>query len=441
MNKPVSRFYRKQLLPAHGDSKMRLESALFSSREGLFAHGQAIAVAGDNIANANTTGYKTSRAEFADLLAEGSDGRESTTISGVGNGVKVQEIRALHESGSIEFTGRQFDVSVDGNGFFMVGDPANPFYTRAGNFSLDSSGVLVNAEGMPVLGYAPGTTTLTTLNLQDLDIAGTPTSAATIFGNLDASVPVATPPAAGSTFQQIAQSASFVSSLTTVDSLGASHDVTVAYYKTGNNTWTVQGYIDGADVGGEAGTAVQVGQDLNLTFTDAGIIEEANRAGAVITGAPAYSNGAAAGNFTINFGSFSQFSSPSQIAGITQDGKSTGNISSYEVRADGTIEAVLDSGSRVAAGSLVIADFPNRDGLDRIGGTLYRATAAAGTRVEGNPTTGSLGDLRDRSLERSTVDIANQFTDLIVYQRGYQASSQTLGIANNMLRDTLSLLR
>jgi flagellar hook protein FlgE len=421
---------------------MRLESALFSSKEGLNVNGQAIAVAGDNISNSNTTGYKTSRLEFSDMLSEGLDGRQSTTIDSGGNGPVVQDIRQIHEPGTLEFTGRQLDIGIGGGGFFLVGDTANPLYTRAGNFSIDSTGLLVTADGQPVLGVGADGTTLQTINMQDVDLAGSATATASVFGNLDASAANTTAPGeVPASFLALGQSASFISNLTTYDSLGASHDITLAYFKTGTNAWTVQSYIDAGDVGGTAGVPAKAGPDLNLTFTGAGVIDEANKAAAVVTLNPAYSNGATAGNFTVDFSSYSQYSAPSQLAGLTQDGQGTGNVTSYEFNKGGDIQAVLDSGLRSQVGQLALARFVNVDGLDRVGNGMFRTSGNEVTRTISKPTTGGAGTIQGSSLEASTVDISDQFTKLILFQRGYQASSQTLNVANQMLRDTLGLIR
>ncbi|MCO6429969.1 MAG: flagellar hook protein FlgE [Deltaproteobacteria bacterium] len=420
---------------------MRLESALYTSREGLSAHGQALGVIGDNIANANTVAYKASRPEFADLLSEGTEGRSSYAIVGGGSGVQVERIRVLHEAGVSEFTGRALDVAITGEGFFMVGNSEAPTYTRAGNFQLNAEGVLTTSDGLPVLGFQGEGTTVGELDMDAINLAGNASATVTLSGNLDATSAVTAAPANPATFREVAAAASFTNGATVYDSLGQEHNITLAFFRTGNNTWTAQAYIDGADVGGEAGVPVQVGQDLNLTFNAFGQMEEADQANAIITAAPAYANGAAAGNFAINLSGFSQYAQTSQISSITQDGQGAGEISGYEFGSDGSVLAVLSSGSRVLVGTLALRNFTNLEGLTRVGNNNYITTAEAGELDPGTPGTNGLGTIEGGALERSSVDIANQFVDLIVYQRGYQASSQTLGVASTLLRDTLGLIR
>ncbi len=424
---------------------MRLESALFSSREGINAHGQAIAVIGDNISNANTIGFRASRIEFGDLVAEGTSSREGGNLPSVGSGVVVQNVRPVEGTGVIENTGRALDVAIEGRGFLTVGDSSDPYYTRAGNLSISEEGLLINVNGQEVLGFNADDGSLGTLNVSNLNLNGKATSAASIFGNVNSSLAVATVPSSPESFQVLNAAASHVANIRVYDSLGETHDITVAFFKTASsssgNTYTVQAYIDGGDVGGTAGAPVQLGSNATLTFGTDGKIAAANAAAASITAAPSYGNGAAAGSFTMNFSGFTQFAGPSQLSTITQDGQGSGNILEYEIRKNGEFIANLDTGQSVLIGTLRLADFSNLDGLQRAGNGLYTATETAGERKLGVPGEDGLGTLAGSSLERSTVDIANQFVDLVLYQRGYQAASQTLNATNALIRDTILLIR
>ena len=421
---------------------MRLETALFSSREGISAHGQAIAVVGDNISNANTIAFRASRVEFGDLVAEGGSGRESTTISGGGCGVGISSIRATQEMGVIENTGRTLDVAIEGRGFFMVGDATAPSYSRAGNLAVNESGLLVNPNGETVLGFSGAAgATLGTLNVSAVDVAGQSTSALGVVGNLDSGSAITTVPNNPATFTELSTTADFMANLTAYDSLGGAHEVTVGFFKTAANTWTAQAYIDGGEVGGTAGVPVQLGGNAALEFGTDGRIAEANQGAASITAAPAYSGGAAAGSFTIDMKSFTQYAGSHQIASITQDGQGSGTIDGYDIQSDGKFFANLSNGQNILIGTLQLADFNNPEGLQRSGNGLYSGSSAAGEKRTGNPGEGGIGTIKGSSLERSTVDIANQFVDLVMYQRGYQASSQTLNAASTLLRDTLQLIR
>ncbi|MBX7138684.1 MAG: flagellar hook protein FlgE [Oligoflexia bacterium] len=420
---------------------MRLESALFSSREGISAHGQAIAVIGDNISNANTVGFRASRVQFGDLVAGGRSTSETSSIPSTGSGVAIQGVRPVQETGVIEATGRSLDVAIEGRGFIIVGDPQNPAYTRAGALSVSKEGILVDSNGEQVLGFASaGGDTLETLDVNKISLSGKATTAATLSGNLASNNPITEVPASPGTFKEIGQKASFVASdLRVFDSLGQSHAVLMAFYKTGGGQWKAQAYVDASETGGEKGIPVKVGGEVSLNFGPDGRLVAGSAA--QVSGTINYGNGSAQGSFTIDLSGFSQFAGSSQTSSLTQDGQAAGNILDYEIRKDGAFYARLDTGQSLQVGTLRLADFVNVDGLQRAGNGLFVATEGAGERRLGQPGQSGLGTLAGASLERSTVDIANQFVELVLFQRGYQASSQTLSAASTLLHDTISLIR
>ena len=425
---------------------MRLETALYASREGLQAHGQAIAVVGDNIANANTTAFKESRIEFGDLMPDGEGGRQTSTIDAAngstsGSGVSVAAVRTIFEDGVIEFTGRDLDIALDGNGFLITNSVTDSVYTRAGNLTIDKNGLLSTTDGSPVMGFQGTGTTLGPINMQDIATTSSPTSKITMTGNVYAVTPTGTALTNPQTFNELnLNPGTVLNTVSAYDSQGNSHDIVVAMTKTGTNKWVAQAFIDGGDVGGTAGVPKQIAPNKEITFEENGTISAANKAGAVLVATPAYSGGAAAGNFTIDFSGFTQNAGQNSIDNIARDGQGSGQVQGYNFAKDGTITAVLSSGSVVTVGKIQLADFANRDGLVRIGDGGYKATESAGDPILGNPTDNGLAGIQSGSLERSTVDIANQFVNLVVYQRGYQANSQTLSATNEMMRDTIALL-
>lgn len=421
---------------------MRLESALFSSSSGLEAHGNAMAVIGDNVSNANTTAFKAGIVQFSDLLSEGADGRNSSALPVSGSGVEVDQVRQDHSSGGFDYTGRPLDVSIDGEGFFVVGDPQAPQYTRAGNFIIDENGLLSTSGGKPVLGFADDATQLQAIDMRGVEVTGTPTSTMTITGNLSSQAPLVAQPAAPATFQEVGTSAAFVNSITVFDSLGESHDVTLGFFKEGANSWSVGAFIDGSEVtGGTAGTPVRLGQTVPLAFGPDGQLTEASVATAQIVASPAFANGAAAGNITIDLSQFSQFASNSTVSSITQDGQAAGEIEGYEIGGDGRVFARLSSGASPVIATLGVANFNNVEGLTRVGGSLFDATARSGNAGLSTAGQSGTGSLQVGALERSNVDLADQFVDLVIYQRGYSASSQIFSSAGDMLRDTIALIR
>ncbi len=423
---------------------MRLESALYSSSAGMNAHGVAIAAIGDNIANVNTTGFKAQRTEFANLVSDGLSGGTSSTVNGGGNGVQVARVRSIHEAGSIEDTGRSLDVSIEGDGFFVVGTTEVPLYTRAGNFSIDSSGQLAMPSGQKVLGFSVEngvpSTTLGVIDMLNFNANGSATTTLSMTGNLSSTSDITAAPAAPASFRELNAAANFITSTETVDSQGAAHVVSYAFFKTAANTFTVQAYVDGGDVGGTIGVPTLLGAGT-MTFDETGVIPEANKAAAQLTLNPAYANGAAAGNITVDLSNFSQFARPSSIGSIVSNGIQPGSLVGYEIAKNGDVIATLDNGTRAVIASLGMASFNNVDGLQKVGDNLFQASDTTGDPNNGTAGTGARGTLRGESLERSTVDLGVEFPTLITIQRGYQANSKMISTVDGMIDQALSMLR
>ena len=414
---------------------------LFAGRAGIQSHGAAISVLSDNIANANTVGYKASRAEFVDLLAGNLSGQGSATA--VGSGSSVSKVTQLFNQGSFEYTGRGLDVGIDGNGFFIVqGGDGSRLYTRAGNFQVDEDGFLLNQNGDKVLGFAAnGSGGLESLNINKVATSTTPTSQATITGNLNSATSVASIPAAGATWAQLNSAASFSTFVDVYDSLGESHTASVLFFKTGSGTWTANAYVDGSEInGGVGGLPSLVGSTNALTF-------DAN--GARVVPIPAsdftatlnWSNGASASNIDFSFNPFTQFSTSSNISSITQNGSGSGAVSSFSIEEDGTLFALLDNGETATVGQIGMAIFANSEGLRRAGNSCYSESVSSGQPVIGTPDTGRFGALESGALELSTSDIASDFIKLISYQRGFQGSSRIITKIDDLLNEIISLAR
>jgi flagellar hook protein FlgE len=421
---------------------MRLESALYSSRSGLDAHGQALGVIGDNVANSNTVGYKRARVEFSDLFAEGPTGAASYAGPQAGNGVQLKTVRQNQEVGVIENTARDLDAAIEGRGFFITGSETEPQYTRAGNFQMRPDGVLTTVDGDPVLGYVDGGTTLTEINLVQFENpVVAPTTAMALFGNLDSTSDSSQIPAQIGLFRDISRSANFFTAQDVYDSLGERHAVSLAFYRAEEaNTWTAIAYMNAGDLGGEDFAPVEVGR-TTLEFNNLGRITEENLPTAQFQVTAPYSNGAEPGNFTIDLSKFSQFAGPSVLTAAQVDGRSVGEIEGYEITESGDVMAVFQGGGRAVAGTLALAAFNNDEGLGRAGENSFQESLTTGPRTVGVPGTSFFGTLAGFSLERSTVDIAGEFVDLTLYQRAYQANSQTLNATSQLLRETIQLIR
>lgn len=420
---------------------MRLESAMYASREGLSTHGTAISVIGDNVSNTNTVAYKASRVEFSDIFAEGGNGRSTVAGDPTGSGSKVSAVRQVHEPGTIEPTGRGLDVAIDGRGYFQLGEADDISYSRAGNFVINAAGDLVNQSGLPLLGLVGDATTLSAININNIDVAATPTSAVNIGGNINAGTAIVDAPANPQSFTELGQAATSIYNMTVYDSLGQPQNLTVAMTHTGANAWNIQAYMDGAVVGGEEGVPTSVADPITMTFQNDGTLSEADQANAVLTATPAYSNGAAAGNFTIDLSNFTQFSSLFQVSSTNQDGTAAGSVQDFEFGSNGELFAVLDTQERARVATVQLATFTSEDGLAREGNNLFGATADSGAVTSTTAGTGGVGSLVGGALERSTVDISNEFVNMTVYQRGYQANSQAFSVATQLIQQTIGLIR
>lgn len=416
---------------------MRIESAMNASREGLMSHGAAISVIGDNVSNSNTVGYKRSRAEFSDILAQ--SGSQDYMQSGGGS--SVSGVRSIFTSGILEQTGRSLDAGIEGEGFFVLGSTTAPttasYYTRAGNFSMNDAGLLISSDGKPVLGYAGSATsgTLSTLNLLNAASTSTPTTTATIIGNLDARSEVRTgAPTNPESFRVLSEGTSAAQTIEVFDSLGTRQTVALYFTKL-DGQWQVDAYVDGGVVGKTEGVPEKIGT-ANLKFDSNGIVSE----GGTITAATTFT-GASASSITIDMSGMTQYSGPSAQTGVIVNGLSAGRIKGYEILKTGSVVATLDNGTTVQVGTLALANLQNLDALQRSGGNQYVYNGTAGSALTGVPGTEGRGDVRGASLERSTVDTATEFTELVLMQRGYQGNSQVMNAASQLIQQTLQLIR
>ncbi len=430
-----------------------ISEGLFAGRAGIQSHGSAISVLADNIANSNTVGFKQSRAEFIDLLAGNISGQGSS--SAIGSGSSVKNVTQIFTQGDFEFTGRGLDLAIDGNGFFVVQDNAGTRqYSRAGNFKIDAKGNLLNQNGNKVLGFPEeGSGGLEPLNVNTIATTSQPTQNVKISGNLDAkegpgtgdSVGDAvlgagnTGAVTGETFQSISGEARHSTFCTIYDSLGQDHTVNLYFYKTATqNPWVVSAYVDSSEVtGGTVGVPYRVGT-TTLTFQGDG-----TRATVppydIRTQVIDWASGANDASVDLSFDPYTQFSTPSNISSIVQDGSGSGSVTSFNVETDGTLFATLDNGQTSAIGKLALAVFGNSEALRRTGESLYSESHGSGQPVIGTPETGKFGSIQAGALELSTADIASDFIKLISFQRGFQGSSRIISNIDELLKEIINL--
>jgi flagellar hook protein FlgE len=418
--------------------------AFSAALSGMNATQQDLAVVGNNLANINTVGYKASSVTFADLVSQ-SVGGTSVNPMQSGLGVTTGSISSNFSQGGLQSTGVATDVAIQGQGFLVVGSGSNQSFTRAGNLSFDPTGKLITSDGQAVQGYTtvdPLTGLIVT--------SGTPSDIIVPAGVLHPPTPTSTMETMTNLNSGSAVGAVFNSSVQVYDSLGIAHSATIKFTETGAGAWSYSMSVPGADVtGGTAGTPSVIATGT-LGFNNLGVLTAVNGgavANVTVTG-PAWANGAAATNITWQMvdptsGSptVSNYASTSATASVMQNGSAAGSVSGITINPDGTITAAYGSGQSATVAQIALANFTNPEGLVKLGSNNYGESYASGIPNIGIPGTAGRGTLIGSSLEQSNVDMAQEFTNMILAQRGYEANSKSITVSDQMLQDTLNLIR
>ena len=407
---------------------------------GLTADSAALDVVGNNLANLNTTGYKDSTVSFYDLLQQSVAGGSTQ----IGGGVSAPQTERIFTQGSIQSTGGNYDAAINGNGFFVVQNPAgNTLYTRAGNFQLDANGNLVTATGQFVQGWnaennvvntsgAIGTITIPSNALQ----TPSATQNVELTVNLNASGVANTP------------TGTFSTTIQAVDSLGVSHTLTFNFTQSGTpGTWNYEVDIPGQDLtSGTAGTPSPVATGT-LTFDANGNLTSPTAPATIAIAATGLSDGANDMNINWNLATdggngsplITQYAATSAVSAATQDGVPASQVTQVSIANGGAITAQFSNGNQLVIGQLALASVSNPDSLIAVGQNNYEVGANTATPVIGVPNSGTLGTVEGGSLEASTVDIATEFTDLIVYQNSYEANSKVISVLDQVTQNLLNL--
>jgi len=391
---------------------------------GLNAASSDLSVTANNIANANTTGFKASRAEFADVFAVGAQN--------IGNGVAISSVTQEFTQGGVDFTDRGLDLALSGEGFFTLSDRGVISYTRAGSFGVDRDGYVVNAQGnrLQIFPMASNgsfnTGTLSDLRLATADSPPQATSRAEFGVNLPANAAVPPVP----TFDPAnASSYNHSTALTIYDSLGASHTATSYFVKTATpNQWEARFYIDGTAVGG-ANT---------LTYSDLGVLTSPVGGGITL---PPYTptTGAADITMTADLLTSTQYGGQFGVNLLSQDGFASGRLSSIDVDPNGVIFARFTNGRSVPLGQVALSNFANTQGLRQLGETSWAESFTSGDAVRGSPGTGSFGLIQAGALESSNVDLTEQLVNMITAQRNFQANAQMISTADQVTQTIINI--
>lgn len=454
---------------------MGVSSSLYSGVSGLNANANAMSVIGNNIANANTVGFKSSRTIFGDLLSSQISG--SGGASQVGRGVGLSIVDNIFSQGTFENTETNTDLAIEGSGFFIVSDPttgnAGNFYTRAGAFRFDAGGFLVNPEKFNVMGYeldANGNTVGDLVpiwvNTNSFTQSG-PTGNVNLNTNLNSDAPaisalVPAPAAPASLYfdpLNPSGTSNYATSIQVFDSLGSTHLMTTYFTKTAAQEWEWNAVVDGGELtGGAAGTLSVVGsgtlefdasgnlvvidgQDLYTTPGDTNSDPVLPRPTANTTaGAFTWSNGAVQTQQVAIDMQTTQYASPSVVVSQEQDGYGTGTLVKLSVDAEGYIIGNFSNGAPRKLMQMALAKFTNPNALDKIGNNMYSQSTSSGVPVIGTVGSG-VGNIFTNALELSNVDLASEFVKMITTQRGFSANSKTITTTDEMLAEVINLKR
>ncbi|NIJ05335.1 flagellar hook protein FlgE [Frigoribacterium faeni] len=387
--------------------------SLYSGISGLRSHQTMLDVTGNNIANVNTAGFKSSTTQFQDTLSQMTQGAggPQTGIGGtnpaqVGLGVQVAGISTNFAQGSAQATGKATDLMISGDGFFVTRLGNDTVYTRAGAFDFDADGRLVSSDGKIVQGYSAtngvvndgGAVGDIMLPLNGAAPA-TATTGANVAGNLPSETPV------GETLTRDSK---------IYDAFGTERTLTLSFTRT-QGGWNVTG-TDG--VGTPGSTA--------LTFTDGA----QNGAGSLTVG-----------GITVDLSKVTGFAALNTVAVTDQNGREAGTLKGFSLSKDGTLVGQFSNGESLAVGRIALATFANPGGLEKAGSSGYRATANSGNAALGVPGSPGVGSLSSGTLEMSNVDLSQEFTNLIVAQRGFQANARIITTSDEVLQELTNLKR
>jgi flagellar hook protein FlgE len=422
-----------------------MSTSLYTGVSGLQAAQQMLDVVGNNLANLNTTGFKSQTADFADLvyqtLAQATGGAVNsvggTDPTQVGLGTFLAGTTTNLQQGALQQTGNNLDLAIEGNGYFVVSNGNGNYYTRAGSFGVDSQGYLVD----PTTGYkvqrfgttgeatstSPAFQSAANTNIQipyGTGIPGTATANVTLQGNLSASTAV---------------NGTYSTSIQIFDSQGTGHSLSLTFTKSAANTYTVTGALsDNGTVTVPTGTTITFGANGSL----------ASPATIALTVAyPSTAGVTTPQTVTLNLGTvngtngLTQFGGTSSAAATAQDGLASGVLTSVTIGQDGTVNGAFSNGAILPIAQIALAQFANPGGLSADGNNYYSATVNSGAPVLAGPEAGGRGLVQAGTLEQSNVDVSTEFTNLIIAQRAFEVNAKAVTTSDEVVQDLANIIR
>ncbi len=416
-------------------------TALANALAGLRANSAAINVVSGNLANQNTFGYKANTVSFEELVSQSLQGQTTSNLSGAS--VVPLSVQSFTQ-GTVTTTGQPYDAAIQGNGFFVVNSPQlGQGFTRAGNFKLDSTGHLLTQSGAYVEGWNGVNGFVNTnspLSAIVVPVAGlrapTTTTEFSVNLNLNANAAVGT------------TDATFSSPMQVVDSQGQTHVLTITYTKTAPGTWSYDITIPSADIKNGQGTTTDLLQQPGTLVFDANGNLTTPAAGDPATQINVTNLAGGASDMTLNWNFYdgnkkaqiTQYDQASANLASSQNGTQAGQLSSISIGNNGQLTAAYTNGDKVAVAQLAVATILNPESMQDLGNNTFGVTSATSVPAIGTPGTGSRGTVSGGAIESSTVDIATEFTHLLVYERGYQANSKVVSTEDQVIQSTLQLI-
>lgn len=428
---------------------MGVLSSLYTGVSGLSAQGEALGVIGDNIANANTVGFKASRAEFQDIVAKSLKG----ILGGnqIGRGVKIGAVNPLLTQGNVDATEKTTDLAIAGDGYFTLKGTDGESFTRDGSFKFDKEGYLVTNDFQRVQGFQADAKGMIINKLGDIRFprALTPAKAT---GKMKLDLNLDSRTSAIKTFdpKQPYDTSNYSTGLEVYDTQGTKHLVNMFFNKTADRTWNYSGMVDGKEITGAKEDELSQVVGGTVTFTTDGKLDTE------VQNLTAFNfKGGALQNqqIKVDFGDSittdkgtgmdgtKQYGKESDLISWQQDGSAAGTINNLSFNDEGVLTALYSNGETQDVGQIGLAKFENAEALFKVGNNRLKEARDSGTAAIGAPQRAGRGKIFAKSLERSTVDLAMEFVNLIQNQRGFQANAKTITTTDELLGEVINLKR
>lgn len=426
---------------------MGILSSMYTGITGLQGQGEALSIYGDNIANANTVGFKTSRPEFQDVISKSLKG----LLGGnqIGRGTRLSSVNPVFSQGSITQTESSTDLAITGNGFFTVNGHDGRSFTRNGSFHFDKEGKLINSDGFKVQGFQADDKGKITSKMSDISIDRTvvdarKSSEVNLFMNLDIraeKMPEFDP-------ARPEQTSNFATGVTVYDTAGQAHVVTVFFNKQEDGVWGWKAMAKGDEIqGGQKDQMIEQASG-KLNFDSDGRLREQTTDKSSFN----FTKGALPDQaIKFNFGldkkqggqglQVTQYGTNSEAYKTTQDGSTAGTLTGMTFNDDGVLSAIYSNGESANIAQIALAKFENPEGLFKMGQNRFRESATSGQATIGAPQSGGRGQVTSKTLESSTTDIANEFINLMTAQRSFQANSKIISTADEMMQEVMNIKR